>query len=412
MERRKIHYAFVILISCCVIIGGAAAITFNCAGIFLEPVSKGINTSIGKLSLYLTILYSSVALFLPFAGRLISRYNIRLLASAAVILNGITYIAMSRFTEVHQFYIAGIALGVSGTIILYLLAPSIINRWFKAKTGLFLGITMAFSGIGSIALNPVGTMIIENYGWRSGYLVFGCVLLLLVLPFAAFGLKNHPSDMGLKAYGETDSDTSIKTDGISVKEAFKMPSFYLIGVFAICIAVMSGIFNFLPSYVSFKGFSSMIGAYAASFAMAGNMSGKIILGAVNDRTVSGGLLLGVTAVLTGLFLLLFIPGSMMWIIFLGALMYGFTHSVCTVQCPLLVKNVFGNREYPRIYANIMVVSALGSAIGGFFGFVVTHKGYNTMFIAGIILGIITLTAGTTALIKEGKLTNPFVKIKS
>ena len=46
-----------------------------------------------------------------------------------------------------------------------------INRWFKDKNGLAMGIMMSFVAICSAVLSPVVASIIASNGWRMGYIV-------------------------------------------------------------------------------------------------------------------------------------------------------------------------------------------------------------------------------------------------
>lgn len=48
----KMHYGFVIVFCCCLMMGINVGIAFSCAGIFYKPVSASLGVSIGTFGIY------------------------------------------------------------------------------------------------------------------------------------------------------------------------------------------------------------------------------------------------------------------------------------------------------------------------------------------------------------------------
>lgn len=97
-------------------------------------------------------------------------------------------------------------LGLGLAPLLYLAVPSLINAWCVKRVGFFVGLCMAFTGIGGVIFNPVGSALIASgpEGWRTGYLVFGVIILVVTLPFTLFVVRSKPADKGLEPYGASD----------------------------------------------------------------------------------------------------------------------------------------------------------------------------------------------------------------
>jgi MFS family permease len=74
------------------------------------------------------------------------------------------------------------------------MSPLILTNWFKSKTGFAVGVAMAFSGLGGIVMNPVGSVLIDQFGWRTAYLIFAGIGALCMLPFTAVVLERRPED--------------------------------------------------------------------------------------------------------------------------------------------------------------------------------------------------------------------------
>lgn len=102
MERKQsnIHYAWWILVGLCIIIGVSKGALNNSASLFLTPVSNELGIGMGNLSLYLSISAIVTLVFLPFAGKLVAKYDIRMLIIIAIILQAGSFVAFSFMNSV------------------------------------------------------------------------------------------------------------------------------------------------------------------------------------------------------------------------------------------------------------------------------------------------------------------------
>lgn len=75
------------------------------SGLFLYPVSRGsIGVGIGTLSIYLSITSIVMVLWLPLAGRLINRYDVRLVATAGAVLRALSFMSFGLMNSVYGWY--------------------------------------------------------------------------------------------------------------------------------------------------------------------------------------------------------------------------------------------------------------------------------------------------------------------
>ena len=155
--RSGFHYAYLIVLSGIVITCVPCALVLSCAGIFFTPVSTFFGVSKATYSLYFSILNVAMMVALPVAGRLMERLDMRLVLSACVVMAGGGLIAFSTFNEMWQFYVVGAVLGLALAPLLYLAVPALINAWCVKRVGFFVGLCMAFTGIGGVIFNPVGS---------------------------------------------------------------------------------------------------------------------------------------------------------------------------------------------------------------------------------------------------------------
>lgn len=439
---RRFHYAYLIVASCIVITFVPCAMVLSCAGIFFTPVSSYLGVPTGTFSLYFSIVNLALTLILPVGGTLLARLGARALFSACVAIDGVTLIAMSFFTEVWQFYVAGVFLGVGVGPLVWLAVPTLVNAWCVKRVGFFVGLCMAFTGIGGVVFNPVGTALIGMgpEGWRLGYLVFGIVILVAALPVTLLIIRSNPAEKGLAPYGaeapapafadaarqtaakgasaaSAAGDSPAETGGgspapaawgVPAKRAMRMPVFFAIAAFGFLINVNQMAYQFFPSYCqsfadTMPGIAALAGV-VASACMGGQAIGKVILGALNDRSPRAGLVLGIAAGAAGIAAMWAFPGAAPLLLG-GSFLFGLVYACTTVETPLVTRTVFGSRDYARIYAPISMAAAAGGIVAtAVYGFVIDLPGgFAAMFTMNFVCMAACAVLGLAALRRGKKL---------
>ena len=274
---------------------------------------------------------------------------------------------------------------------------------------------MAFTGIGGVIFNPVGTALINMgpEGWRTGYLVFGIIVLVVTLPFTALVLRSKPSDKGLAPYGadevvdEGGKPAAVEL-GVSADKAMKTAAFFALAGFSFLITVNQTVYQFLPSYcASFSESVPEIAAVSgvvASACMAGQAIGKVVLGSVNDKSCKSGMALGIGCGIVGVALMWFLP-SIVILLFVGSFAFGFVYACTTVQTPLLVRTTFGSRDYTNIYSRVSMAGTLGGVVAStFWAFIIDLPGgFSIMFVLSIVCMVLCFLLGLFALGQSKKL---------
>ncbi|MDO4854108.1 MAG: MFS transporter [Coriobacteriia bacterium] len=415
-KKGGFHYAFMIVAACIVFTCIPCALTLSCAGIYFTPVSTYFGVPKASFTLYFTILNLAMMITLPIAGKLMSKMDMRVILTVCAIIDGLAMVAMSFFTEVWMFYVSGVFLGIGTAPLLYLATPSLINAWCYKKVGFFIGLAMAFTGIGGVIFNPIGTALINMgpEGWRTGYLVFGILILVLTTPFTAFVIRSNPADKGLKPYGieealeNADGDTDAVMTGVSANKAMKTGAFVCIAAFAFFITLNQTVYQFMPSYcTSFAESAPAVAALSgvvASACMAGQAIGKVVLGVVNDKNAHAGLFLGLGCGFVAVALMWFLP-TIGFVMLIAAFIFGFVYACTNVEAPLLTRSVFGSRDYTNIWSRVSMAGTLGGVIAPtLFGILVDLPGgFNIMFAVSVCCMIACLLCGLYALGRRGKL---------
>lgn len=398
LNYSKIHYGYVIVFCCCLIMGVNIGLVMSSAGIFYHPVSEGLGVSVGQFGMYMSFNYLMSTLALSFAGKMIVKYSARVLLTLSSAILGGCLMAMGLFNAVWQFWIAGGVIGLTLSFLLYLSVPTLINRWFKMRVGFFIGVCSAASGVGGVLFNPVGAYMITAYGWRTTYFIFGALVLLLVTPLLGALLRDYPEDKGLSAYGENHAQVkNVAVTGLDYAQAIKMPVFYGMMVFAFLMVSVSTLNLFIPRYVTSLDYSLEQASLVASSIMIGVTVGKVALGVLNDKNYYIGVSTTVLLGIVGLVLML-LGYTGLAVMVSGGFLFGWAYAGVTVQTPMLVRAVFGSKNYPQIYSTISIALAAGGTLmAGAWGLVVDHTGFKFILSLGITFLTISGAIGIYAL---------------
>lgn len=87
-------------------------------------------------------------------------------------------------------------------------------------------------------------------------------------------------------------------------------------------------------------------------------------------------------------------------------LFGWAYAGVTVQTPMLVRAVFGNKNYAQIYSNVSVALAAGGALmAGAWGIVADHVDFGFILSLGIVFLAISGGIGVYALRAVPKIQN-------
>ena len=403
-KQGKIHYAWWVMVVSAAIYAASVGIIVSCAGLLYRAVAQDFGVGVSEISLYTSIMYLTITILLPFSGKVINKFDIRYILAVAGLINALAFGLMSTYTAAWQFYLSGLALGVGSTFLIYGTIPLLMNNWFKTKSATALGFAMAFMGIGGATFAQITGALIESIGWRSTYMTLGITVAVLIIPFSLIVIRTSPEKLNMKPYGADDvvedDKPAVPVTGLMKKQALKTPAFYIVLGFTGIFGLVSTVGFHVPNYIQSVGFSAAFAATGVTCVTIGQTAGKFLLGAVNDKfgpkiALSAGIGSGIVGVL-----LLFISANLgLAVLFAGALLFGIGYSGSTLLPPIVIREVFGTRDYASIYTTIMSASTLGVAFGTtLFSFIFDSTGsYYTVFILVIILFAVAIASSVYSL---------------
>lgn len=407
MKKTGLHYCWLVLAGIILIRGFAGGGINMTAGLFLAPVAADIGVGIGSLSIYLSITSIVMVLWLPTAGKLINKYDIRIMAIIGAILQALSFAALGLMNDVYAWYLLAVPNAMGASIVVSLLGPILINRWFAKNAGLMLGIQMAFVGLFGAVLQPFASVLIAAEGWRYSYFIIGGMTFVVVIVSALLLLRNKPDDKGLLPYG-ADLEDQTAGEGekiakeapieISEKDAVRSASFFLLLFFMIAITGVGVFTQHIPTFGSTRGFTLEETGRALAFASVGSAIGSVAIGVICDRIGS----LKTCFVMIGLGLItvvgFMISGHSFVLFELLTFVHGLVTSGIMVLAPILTITFYGKKDYEKIYAKVSMGAPLASIILiPVYGFIYDLTKNYTLVLTGMIvlllLAAFCITAG-------------------
>lgn len=401
-NKSKIHYAWWILVGLCIIIGVSKGALNNSASLFLTPVSNDLGIGMGNLSLYLSISAIVTLVFLPFAGKLVAKYDIRMLIIISIILQAGSFVAFSFMNSVWGWYIFALPLAIGGTFITVILGPVLINQWFKKSSGLALGILAATGGVIGAIVQPIVGKTIVSEGWRFSYVAVGIAAIIFVIIATVVFIKKMSKEKGLYPYGAGDTEggdqsanNAAADKGVTLANAKKSSAFYALLTFFFLITAIASFMMHIPTYIVTKGFSQEFAGSAMGVYMLGVVFASLIIGLLNDKigtkvTTILAMILGMVSV----FIFLFAATSSA-MIFVALILFAFVTSGIGIIAPSLTSSLFGNKEYGQIYSTVSLGLAIASivaipAYGYIFQFTGSYSGGLYTILAMLAINIVAV----------------------
>jgi len=352
------------------VVAGAFAVMFvgfGCAytfSAFLDALQRDFGASRGEVSLVFSLagfLYFGLGVF---SGPLADRWGARRLAVAGMVLVGLGLALASQarsLTQIFWAYGLGVGLGVGAS---YVPVLGAVQRWFVRQRGFASGLAVSGIGVGTLAMPPLASRLIDTLGWRDAYLALG-VLAAVVGVGLALLVENDPRARGLGPDGDppkAQASTALPP-GASVREAIGSGRFA--GLYAACLISSFGLFVpfvHLVPYAVDHGVAASSAVLLLGAIGVGSTAGRFFLGGLADRMgrhyalplMSAGmaLSLGVWAVSGGF-----------WGLALFAFAYGVFYGGFVALLPALVMDWFGGRHIGAIIGILYTSVAVGTLIG-------------------------------------------------
>ncbi len=209
MSRLPFFYGWimmpaVMLVSICTSPGQTFGIS-----VFNPYIQEALGLSSSELSgaYMLGTMLASLPLF--WVGALMDRHGPRKVLIGVVLLFGATCIGMRYVSGLSSLFVAFFFLRFLGQGSMSMLARNALAMWFERRLGFVSGLSNLGMAAAVGVVPALGFALIDAYGWRGAYTVFGLGIWALIVPLLVFVFRDRPQDMGQELDGGKGDETAV-----------------------------------------------------------------------------------------------------------------------------------------------------------------------------------------------------------
>ncbi len=329
----------------------AVGLTTYIFGLFQVPLAEEFGVSRSVLSLALIGQMLLVAICSPFVGRALDQHPIRLIMVAGAIAMGSSYIAIGLtpwLPAIGLLFMVGTAAGMLGMG--PLTAAKLVAAWFNRMRGRALGISAIGTSLGGAVAPPLIAAAIVAWGWRGAIMAAGATMLVVMLPIIWRIIHNRPEALGLHPDGaaEPPPPAAIPDGGWTFLRLARDRNFWVIGLsLGLLMGMVGSIIPNMPPIAAEFGVSTQRAALLISLLSLAGIAGKVGFGAIADL-VDKRLLLWVTVVMLGSFLLLMMQSPGFVGLAFGGVVLGFSLGGLLPLWGALLADCYGSENFGQV----------------------------------------------------------------
>jgi sugar phosphate permease len=234
----------------------------------------------------------------------------------------------------------------------------LLSRWFTNARGRAMGFAYLGIGVGGALVPFLGVWLTRAFGWHGALMALGGLIIVVALPLALV-VQEAPAPAGGAPTSATDAT------GLSVRDVFRSPWFYLLAIGSMCsIAAVGGTNQHLKLFLSLdRAFSQGDAAKVASLVLASSLVGRLLMGFLADRFPKKYVMLLIYLLVASAIPLLFVPASpTAGSIYFFAIVFGIGLGGEYMVIPLMAAELFGVRVLGRALGVVLTADGVAEAL--------------------------------------------------
>ena len=333
-------------------------------GVMIAPLEKEFGWSRTQISFGFLIISMIVFPLSPFMGMAVDRFGPRRIALCGLTIYCLSVALLSLAQQaLWTWWLLWLLIAFGCLFVTPTVWVAAIKSLFFASRGLALAVALSAVGVISFAGPLLTYFLVEHFGWRMTYVLWGGTAAAIALPMIYFYLP----DAKVKARTELTTRTFQKGNvgsSFSFREGIKSAAFLKL---AVAGPIMSVLFTALVvNLVPMLTFSGIHTATAAAISgivgisqLVGRLSGGALLDRYNARRVGAAI---VTFPIIACLMLIAFAGSVP-VSGIAVLVFGLAAGAELDVLAYLASRFFGIRNFGVLFGSIIGLASLGSGLG-------------------------------------------------
>ena len=336
-------------------------------GPFLKPMVADLGLDRGTFSLVIALGLLIYGVFQPFVGALIDRLGSRTLVVAGALLMGASLVATGYVTKLWHLYlwfgiVSSVGLAATGPVV----GSAVLSTWFARRRTTALSLLGSASMAGMTLLVPATMWCVLTFGWRTTYVLFGVVSVLLIVPLGLFFVRNTPEALGLTPDGEPAAPTkgAVPAERTDLADASRSLPFWQLslGLFT-CGFSMSLLSAHGVPMLTDHGYHPMVASWTLGVLGGSSAAFGIVLGALSDRFGRRPMLAWLYASRALIFLGLFLIRDQPVVILVVAVLGGASMAGTVAMASALTAEIYGRLSVGSVFGTMFLVHQVGGGVG-------------------------------------------------
>lgn len=321
-------------------------------------------------------IYSGATLCAGFAlfmmGRLVDRFGQRVMMVSVGTLLSLALFWNAFLVGPIMMFLGFFMIRLFGQGSMTLVPNTLVPQWFIRRRGRALSV-MAIGGFASSALlPPLNTWLIESFGWRMTWGIWGTALLVLFVPLAFFFVRNQPKDVGevpdgipkpIKGKNDPNLNVDVNEKSWTLKEAMATRAFWFI-LFCVTVPALvnTAITFHMVSIMDLRGLDTGVAAMVLTLMAVVGFPVTFVSGYLVDR-FQVHYILAITF-FGHIFTLIILLFTDTWWLAVGfGIVWGMVSGFERIVLNIVWPNYFGREHLGSIKGLAQTVMVIGSALG-------------------------------------------------
>jgi MFS transporter, OFA family, oxalate/formate antiporter len=235
MFGKRVFFGWWVLLGIFLVYTALCGIQINTLPLFYPALMKEFRWSANDVTRAAMVFYLTGAILTSFVSSFFDRHSVRsfmLAGGVATVVGLFCYRSIHTPTQMVLVYMmfscSQVCCGQVPTML-------VVTRWFKRYRGIAIGITLMGPDLGGAIFPLIIRPLLSNGGWREALLLLMAIAGALILIPLILIVRNTPEDKGLqpdgdpaKKAGSGTTGSSAGSSGLTLKEALRMPAFYIL----------------------------------------------------------------------------------------------------------------------------------------------------------------------------------------
>ncbi|MEM7078282.1 MAG: MFS transporter [Pseudomonadota bacterium] len=304
----------------------AVGFFFYSYGVFFKAIAAEFGDSRLGVALGLTVSSAVGAFVAPLVGRWLDRLPLKRIIGAGATSMAVGFMLLSLVQTAWQFYLViGLFIGFGASSMGQLATSKLVTNWFDRRRSAALGIAATGVSLSGVLMPAISAELIEQFGWRDGFLVYGLFTLCIVVPLVLRLVVSRPEDVGLLPDGAAnwqDRERPLEPEPPRMAAVLRDRNFWVIAMgFAMIFCCMGGTLTHMVPRLTDLGHTLSTASLVMSLCAGLGIAGKLGFGWLGDRM---GLRINMWMILVVQFsgqLIMYLAPDLAWFA-LGAALFG------------------------------------------------------------------------------------------